>query len=203
MTTRVYFGDKLVEGVSSVNLVASEPVEANSANINQAFVGTTMQGTCSGDWGTPPLLTADARLGRSPAPNPSPLTGIDIQVTDGTNANWKHEVCKEFHVLTDELLACSDEDNIVGVCDRCGVRVFVPRIPGAFSFEKAGTILGRAMSLAEDDEDEAVGELVLEIEALQQAIDRDIRKYKRAMEVLQIARGMARKQLLKVAEPIE
>lgn len=170
----IYFNDQPVEGVTGVNLVTATNT-ANHSNFDQnMFDQNTLV----------------------------PVTGLDFQIGTFDQSTWKTNLCTEFHVLTDELLACSDDDNIVGVCDRCGVRIFVPRIPGAFSFEKAGSALGRAMSLDEDDED-GVGELVLEIEALQEAIDKDIRKYKRAMEVLQIARNLARKQLIKVAQPIE
>lgn len=103
--------------------------------------------------------------------------------------------CMDFHTVSAELLASGvDDNNVVGACERCGVRVIFPRIPGAFSFERAGAFVGRAMSMDEDDD---AGALLAELIILQEQIEKDQRRYKRALEILEIARTTALKHAAK------
>lgn len=127
-------------------------------------------------------------------PYMQPLVATDV-------TQWPPSRCADWHTLREDLIEFSGDGSIVGACERCGVRVFLPRIAGEFSFEKAGAFVARAMSLDEDD-DESAGALLLEAVELQKQIDKDIKRFKRAMEVLQIAKNIAKKRVIKIAEPV-
>jgi hypothetical protein len=139
-------------------------------------------------------LTGSAAGGAFVAPAYTPLLGTDITTTPNWFPSSVPNGCTDYHQITEELLQTDREGQTLGICERCGVKIFIPRVAGAFSFERAGVFVGKAMSL--DDEDD-MGELLGELAELEDQIKRDQKRLERAREILQIARGMAKKHSVK------
>lgn len=174
------FGPMLTETLNNLCTASS----AASAAISDTF-GYVSSGT---SFGRP-----SGCVPSNPLMQQQPMLGTDL-------TSWtfppSESPCKEYHVLTEELLQVED-DEVVGTCGRCGVRVFVPRIAGAFSFERAGAFIGRAMSLDSEDPEENLGELMAELAVLEKQIKRDQARLERSREILVIARNMAKKHSVK------
>ncbi len=173
----------LVESVQNLSVVASNLSVAayNTAGcLSQTYAGTTY------------VPNDSTSIPNGWTPTTTPLTGVDF--------DWSKSIvptpCADYHVLTEELLQV-EADEVVGTCIRCGVRVFVPRIAGAFSFERAGSFVGRAMSLDSEDPEEKLGDLMAELAALEKQIKRDQARLERAREMLVIARNTAKKHATK------
>ncbi len=168
----------------SENQACGEPKPA-SATFSVNLVTTDSSGTVIPSTFTP--VTTPFAPNTSPAWQPMVGTDpVDWHSFPAVNQ------CADGHPIGDFLQEAGDE--VVGICENCGIRVFIPKIPGAFSFERAGKFIGKAMSLdAEDD----MGELLTELAELEDQIKRDQKRFQRALEILQIARGMAKKHAVK------
>jgi hypothetical protein len=103
--------------------------------------------------------------------------------------------CNE-HALDPETFYVED-GQAIGYCEDCGVRMIVPSVPGGVSFASAGALIGKAMSL--DDED-SVGDVLAELNLLEATVKNEIAKYKRTLGLVKIARDIAHNKALEDAK---
>lgn len=128
--------------------------------------------------GTTYFPTGDLVFPTAPAVTPTPcaLNGHNIEATS---------------------IEMRSDDEIWGYCEECLDAIRIPRVTGSLNFEKAGMYIGRAMTL--DDEDENGAELLLELTALEDTVEKEIARYQRTQKMIKIARTLAKKQVLKHA----
>lgn len=132
-----------------------------------------------------------------PLSSPSVLTQIGDPFAVGSPLG--PEPCAE-HQLDPEHLSI-EEDGIKGFCIRCEDRMVVPRVPGGISFDKAGNLVGRAMTIEDED---SLGELLAELNLFERDVNKEIAKYKRTLGLVKIARDIVQNRALEEAqEPIE
>lgn len=164
----------------------------SNANSNQVFLTGTGTSSPNGLIGDPYGQTFGPPGGWSPQGS----QGISFQYPDPNLSN----LCVDHKI--DESDIRIEGDDVVGYCDHCSCRIIIPRVPGGVSFEQAGTLVGRAMTL--EDEDESVGDLLAELSLLEKTVGKELSRYRRVLGMVKIARDIVHNRALKDAKiPIE
>lgn len=182
--TTVSSGNDTVTSVSQ-RLTAGACLGYNTNDLTAAFGGTYSGGSCipntvNGQTITFPASQTNDFGFQFPEPSSTPITLTQCQ--------------QHGHEISDESIQLQG-DEIWGECQACAERILIPRIVGAFNFERAGQYVGRAMTL-DCGEDENGAELLEELTLLEETVDREIARYNRTLKTIKLARTLAKKQLL-------
>lgn len=126
-------------------------------------------------------------------PGFSPMTGVDIEIATP-------DECAEGHIVQASSIRyikgpTEEDDEIIGFCLFCECRVTIPEVVGGLSFEKAGSAVGRAMTL-QDDDNEKIGELLADLAQLERDAKAEIARIKRALGMIDIARDLAEQRAI-------
>lgn len=110
---------------------------------------------------------------------------------NNTTVTWP--TCSEHRVDKDSIVIRDEE--IHAACAVCRQQIVLPHVEGGLTFEKGGAIIGRAMTL-EDGDDEKIGELLAELNLLEEQITKEEVRYRRARGLIKIARDLVQQRAL-------